>query len=320
MADTGRGRGLRMTIIKIFLKITCSIAFFSFSALSYAGSSSFTSSATFIVPAGVNSVRVLLIGGGGAGAGSHYRGGGSGFLNVNTVAVVPGASIPITVGAGGLSAGCAGNSCTGGNGGASSIGVLLQAAGGIGGGNSFVPGDGNGGSGGGGAGNSGFGGAGGSAGSDGVPGNTYPGGVGQGTGVWTAYLAIITTSTATGGAGGIPSTGTNQGGGGGGGILLNGSGPSGSNGGTNTTLTGAFGGVGYGAGGGSGGFDSGSGYAIGGNGAPGLVYVEWNDVSAVVAPVPTLSAYGLVLTMLALLFFAGRRLRGSAQRSQPKID
>lgn len=301
-----------MTITKICREITWSVALFALSATSYAGSSSFTSSDTFIVPADVDSVRVLLVGGGGAGAGSHYPGGGSGNINADTLAVVAGASVPITVGPAGLSAGCAGNSCTGGDGGISSFGALLQAAGGIGGGNNIGT-SGNGGSGGGGAGNSGFGGAGGSAGSDGDPGNSFAGGLGQGIGVWAPYLAVITESSVTSGAGGIPSTGSHEGGGGGGGILLNGSGPSAANGGSTATHTGAFGGVGFGAGGGSGGFDAASGYAIGGDGAPGLVYVEWDDAplpppAAEPTGVPTIPTYGLIFTVLGLLAIAARRL------------
>jgi hypothetical protein len=66
---------------------------------------------------------------------------------------------------------------------------------------------------------------------------------------------------------------THAGGGGGGGVLLDGIGPSGQDGGA------AFsgkGGGGFGGGGGAGGYDaSGNVRIAGGNGAPGLVYVEW---------------------------------------------
>lgn len=306
-----------MKILKFSRMVIWSIALFTLSALANAanggaGSTSFSSSGTFNVPIGVSSVRVLLIGGGGAGAGSHYRGGGSGYLNADTLSVNGGENITITVGAGGLSAGCAGNACTGGDGGVSSFGNLLQAAGGIGGGGGAGTGDG--GSGGGGAGNSGFGGAGGSAGANGVAGNTDAGGVGQGTGVWTSYLALITEAPVTAGTGGIPSTGSNQGGGGGGGVLLGGSGPSGQNGGSTAAHTGAFGGIGYGSGGGSGGYINTAGYAVGGDGASGLVYVEWSEVSIPAKSIPTMSAYGLALTMLVLLWVASRRLRVSVKR------
>lgn len=283
---------------------------FSYAGHSIAGSATYTSSDTFNVPAGVSSVRVLVIGGGGAGAGSHWPAGGSGYLNAGTLAVTPGTLITINVGAGGATAGCAGNSCIGSDGGVSSFGALLQADGGIRGDYQGRTANGaNGGSGGGGAGNSGFGGAGGTGGSDGVDGDDYDGGVGQGTAVWSAYFAIFTETTITAGAGGIPSTGTHQGGGGGGGILLNGSGPSGANGGSTAGHTGGFGGSGYGAGGGSGGYNSGDGYAVGGSGADGLVYVEWDDdIAAPPQPIPTMSVWGLVM-LTGLMVLTGFSIR-----------
>ena len=41
---------------------------------------------------------------------------------------------------------------------------------------------------------------------------------------------------------------------------------------------------------------------------------ESGRVVTAVTPVPTISAYGLVLTMLGLMLVAGRRLRTSAKR------
>lgn len=74
----------------------------------------FNASDNFVVPAGVTSVRVLAIGGGGGGGTGRYRGdtdgrpgggGGAGGLIHNTAfAVTPGATIPVTIGAGGAGA------------------------------------------------------------------------------------------------------------------------------------------------------------------------------------------------------------------------
>jgi hypothetical protein len=270
------------------------------------GTQSFTASGSFAVPAGVRSVRVVLIGGGGAGAGSHYRAGGSGYLVSEIVSVSPGENISIIVGAAGASAGCAGNSCDGGDGGDSMFGDELVSAGGVGG--SSDGGSGDGGTGAGGAGNDGFGGAGGTGGSNGAPGDDYDGGIGQGTGVWSDILSSISYSSFSAGDGGSPSIGSHQGGGGAGGLLANGSGPSAGNGGTNGSLVGAEGGTGYGAGGGSGGYNSGDGYAVGGDGAAGFVYIEWgSDIGAdsgVLEPVPSMSSYGLVLLIFSLLLMA----------------
>ena len=203
----------------IGLKLILALTSICVSAMAYAlpegsGYSGFSSSGTFQVPAGVNAVRVVLIGGGGAGAGSHWRGGGSGNLASEILPVSPGASINIIVGAAGASAGCAGNSCNGGDGGASQFGGELMAAGGIGG--ASAVGSGNGGSGGGGAGNSGFGGSGGTGGANGSPGDDYAGGLGQGTDLWSDILSEVSYASMAAGNGGTPSNGSHQGGGGGG--------------------------------------------------------------------------------------------------------
>jgi hypothetical protein len=256
-------------------------------------------SGNFVVPVGVSEINVLLTSGGGAGAGSHYGGGGSGFLNSGTFAVSAGASFTLTVGAGGATAGCDGNSCFGSDGGASSFGALITALGGKAGG--LLAGDGgNGGSGGGGAGNSGFGGAGGTGGLNGVDGLKYDGGTGQGAAVWGTNLGLITEAIISAGAGGIQSTGSHQGGGGGGGILIDGSGLAGDDG-IGFSHTGAKGGIGYGGGGGSAGYNGS--YGIGGSGAGGVIVVEWDDPTA--APEPgTLGILGLGL---AVLGFARRK-------------
>jgi hypothetical protein len=99
---------------------------------------SFTSSGTFTVPAGVTTVQVEAWGGGGAGGGTNSsanRGGGGGaggsFTRNTSVAVTPGASITVTVGAGGV--GVAG--AAGGAGGTSIFGSAtpVSAVGGAGG-------------------------------------------------------------------------------------------------------------------------------------------------------------------------------------------
>ena len=102
---------------------------------------------TFTVPAGISSVGVLIVGGGGGGGGGTGGGGGAGgLIHIDTYAVTPESSIPVTVGAGGT--GGSGISSLGTSGGASSFGSLVALGGGGGGGNSRTGA--NGGSGGGG--------------------------------------------------------------------------------------------------------------------------------------------------------------------------
>lgn len=99
----------------------------------------FTASGTFVVPAGVTRVKARVWGAGGGGGGSSSTansvaaaGGGGGFA-LGNYTVTPGASITVTVGAGG-SAGTAGASPgNGGGGGASSFGAFCTANGGGGG-------------------------------------------------------------------------------------------------------------------------------------------------------------------------------------------
>jgi hypothetical protein len=234
----------------------------------------YTTSGNFLVPGGVTSINVLAIGGGGGGANGHQGGGGAGYLSVGTFAVNPGDILAVIVGSGGTGA----LSSNGTNdilgltpGGTSSLGGFIFAAGG-----QVVTGINqngqNGSSGGGGAGNGGFGGAGGSGGSNGFPGATYPGGLGQGS--YIASLSLFTESVITPGLGGAAGVSSHSGGGGGGGILINGLGPTAGSG---LAVFSAFGGVGYGAGGGAGGFNGGSLRAGGGNGADGLVYIEFQS-------------------------------------------
>jgi uncharacterized repeat protein (TIGR02543 family) len=100
------------------------------------GIEEFTSSTTWIVPAGVTLVDVFCVGGGGSGAGdfgwvNQSGSGGNGGVVTFTrnVSVTPGRSIQITVGAGGVS----GKRFNGASGGSSSFGNSVVSAGGYGG-------------------------------------------------------------------------------------------------------------------------------------------------------------------------------------------
>lgn len=225
----------------------------------------FTSNGVFVPPPGVTRVRVLVVGGGGGGAGSHYVGGGSGHVRVGEFDVT--GAVDVAVGMGGSGAD-PGNDYSAENGQESSFGAFLTASGGEGS-LAEAAGGGGGGSGGGGAGNGGFGGNGGTAGSDGEDGETYEGGVGGNFDDLEGFTSAIVAP----GAGGLAGMSSNSGGGGGGGVLINWASPSGGNGAASFS---GRGGHGYGGGGGSGGYsDSDGGYARGGNGANGVVYVEW---------------------------------------------
>ena len=253
------------------------------------GSQTFTSSGTFTPPDGCTSFRVVAVGGGGGGGGGHYGygasggGGGSGYVKVGTYTVSSPATV--TVGAAGSGGSGAGNN--GGTGGTSSFGSHLSASGGTGGYNGYYSGNGQivcaggaGGSGGGaGSWNTGTNGAGGSGGTSGAnstcsspaldsyghPGTSANGGTGAG---FDSY-ASITEVTITNGSGGSGGVGDYRGGGGGGGVIVGGAG-------TSLAQAGASApgnpGQGYGAGGGGA-----SNSAAGGNGAPGIVYVEWDS-------------------------------------------
>ena len=244
----------------------------------------FTSSATFMVPPGVGTVRVVTVGGGGGGGGGHSGcgnsggGGGGGRVISGVLAVTPGVSVPVTVGAGG--AGAAGGGASGASGGTSSFGGALSAAGGGGGEGGFWCGGqlsrgGSGGSGGGAGGNgwySAFGGDGGTAGGGGasthINGTHHAGGAGFG---WSPLAGVMTQATGNAGAGGsgrLCALPNYNGGGGGGGLMIAGSGPSG---GVGSPACGGGGGRGFGGGGGGGTGNTGA----GGAGAAGVVYVEW---------------------------------------------
>lgn len=105
-----------------------------------------TGNSVFKAPAGVTSVRVLVIGGGGAGGSDNAGGGGAGgFVENTNFAVTPGAAVTVTVGTGGTSQA---TKAKGGNGTNSVFGSLTAVGGGGGGWHSDPTGN-NGGSGGG---------------------------------------------------------------------------------------------------------------------------------------------------------------------------
>jgi hypothetical protein len=108
----------------------------------------FASNGNFTVPTGVSKVLIEVWGGGGGGGGSYNDnngctatggGGGGGSYSKWIFSVTAGTVYPVTIGAGG--AGGTGNtgSGSGGNGGTSSVGGLIAAAGGTGGGNAPNP-------------------------------------------------------------------------------------------------------------------------------------------------------------------------------------
>lgn len=191
------------------------------------GMQSFGASGSFVVPAGVYRVRATVTGGGGAGAGTNGAAGGgqAGATAIGWYDVVPGATVPVTVGAGGV--GVVGDGPVGGT---SSFGSYASAPGGGGGFNS-----------------SGAGGTGGSIATGGQI-NMRGGEGGDGT-----------SSSASGMMGGMGGA-SYWGGGGRMGAFSGGGGRAG-------VAPGSGGGGAYAA--------SGSGTAAGGNGAAGLVVVEW---------------------------------------------
>lgn len=113
----------------------------------------FTSSTSFVVPDGVTYLRGKTWGGGGGGGGNTTQGGGGGGggggYAENIIAVTPGETLTLTVGAGGTAGSNAGGSAaanSGGNGGLTRIlrgaTVLISANGGTGGEGSLSSGQG----------------------------------------------------------------------------------------------------------------------------------------------------------------------------------
>lgn len=154
------------------------LSFFLFFTLFAQGQSiqTYTSSGTWICPAGVTSITVESWGGGGAGGGAKIGGtpeegaggGGGGYTKVTSVAVIPGTHYNVTVGAGGLGDAAGGK---GGNGGNSYFNINTAIAyGGVGGDSDLI-------------GNAGIGGVGSFKGGNGAKGSTsISGGGGGGAG------------------------------------------------------------------------------------------------------------------------------------------
>ena len=219
----------------------------------------FTSSGTFTVPTGVTSVNYLVVGGGGSGGSSVNTtvyggagGGGAGGFRTGTLSVTPGASLTVTVGAGGASATAGSGAAINGNYGNDSIFSTITSTGG-GLGAVYGSGGAAGGSGGGGCGKS-----------DGTPctggtGNTPPvspsqgnnGGAGGGTG---------TSNAPNYGAGG---------GGGAGAVGVAGSTTAGGNGGAGTASAISGSSVTYAGGGGGGTYNGLGTLGVGGSGGGG---------------------------------------------------
>ena len=242
------------------------------------GNQSFTSTgtSTFTVPSGVTSVCVVCIGAGGkSGIGNSGQAGGGGALAwKNNIAVTPGSTGTVTVGAPGNHSGNQGNS-----GGLSKFtynGVDYAIAGGGGGGNGNGESGGNPGAGGTIGGNNDGGGNGGAGGQDS---QNYGGPGGGGAGGYTGNGGNGATSQANGtgavngqagsggGGGGGGKGGQSEcGGGGGGGVGLFGVGQSGNGGGGQGQNNNTSGGGNAGSNGNNGGGGGGQGNHAGGNG------------------------------------------------------
>jgi hypothetical protein len=168
----------------------------------------FISDGTFTVPAGITKVYLSMVGGGGGGGGLEGGGGGGGESLVNfPLTVTPGASLTVTIGAGGTGGTAGGGNGT--NGGSTSFDSISVAGGSLGTGNS-----GTGGSGGGGVSRNASGVTGGTRGLGGGNGADKPG-AGAGGGGGGTFFGHGGTG-GSGAAGGTPVANTGAGGGGGG--------------------------------------------------------------------------------------------------------
>lgn len=93
------------------------------------GTQTFTSDGTFTVPDGVTKIWITAFGGGGGG--NKVGGQGGSWILRKAFSVVPGTTIPITIGAGGTGEENRGTSTSGTDGGATVIGNLITLAGGV---------------------------------------------------------------------------------------------------------------------------------------------------------------------------------------------
>ncbi len=239
----------------------------------------FTSNSSWVAPTGVTKVFVTGIGGGGGGQGqstdSNCRGEGGGggqFVVRQMVSVTPGQSYTVTIGTGGVGGG--GSCAYGGDGTSSSFGTLVLP-GGLGGKNPFYTGR---------SSSSASGGSGGGVPSLGI-GGSYDVGMGlQGGSAGEPGLCGASSGVASGysyphssGGGGYGGDGGNAGGlnwagGGGGGLWCSPAPMPYQVKGEDATLSGR-GGVGWGAGGGACGYSSNC--TKGGDGAQGVIVLEW---------------------------------------------
>lgn len=174
----------------------------------FANLQSFTTSGNFVVPVGVTTAKVMVLGGGGAG-GTHQNlpgggGGAGGYAVAIVTGLVAGTVIPVTVGTGGIASPGPGN---GGPGGTSSFGAYVSATGGGGGvGGAVVA------TSAGGVGGAGVGGtvnSGGAFGTDGIP-VAQRGGDGGGPGGGRGTSGLITGIAAVGFGGGGGGGGASQ--------------------------------------------------------------------------------------------------------------
>lgn len=126
-AETGTDNVDYMTALRVSQAITAQ------ATQGFPTVETFTSSGTFNVPSTVSKIKYTLVGGGGAGGGAYSSvsagGGGSGRWVVGYLDVTPGASMSVTIGAGGTGI----FQATGGNGGNTSLGSVVVAGGGYGG-------------------------------------------------------------------------------------------------------------------------------------------------------------------------------------------
>lgn len=93
------------------------------------GTQTFTKDGTFTVPAGVTKILVTAFGAGGGG--NIVGGQGGSWILRKAFSVVPGTTIPITIGTGGTGKENRGTSTAGTDGGATVIGNLITLAGGV---------------------------------------------------------------------------------------------------------------------------------------------------------------------------------------------
>jgi hypothetical protein len=257
---------------------------------------SFTSTGTtsWTAPAGVYGATYLVVAGGGSGGGYVGGGGGAGGLLTGTLAVTPGSSYTVTVGAGGTAV----TSTTRGNSGGNSVFDTVTATGGGGGGarNGTTAGI-SGGSGGGGAFNAGAGGTGTSGQGFAGAANNGANGSASGGGGASAVGGTNATNGGTGGAGtasSISGSSVTYAGGGGGGTDAGSGGSGGAGGGGAGALSGNGTAGTANTGGGGGGAGSAGGAATSGAGGSGIVIISYSNPASStndsMTDVPTLTS------------------------------